>query len=58
MKDFSVAMALADFVPVLLFCAAAAANWAAEGVNVAGQGLFLLAVWRLHRAGLPDLYRA
>ena len=38
--------------------AAAAANWAAEGVNIAGQGLFLLAVWRLHRAGLPDFYRA
>lgn len=34
--------------------AASAANWAAEGVNIIGQGLFLLAVWRLHRAWLAS----
>ena len=30
-------------------------NWIAEGVNFCGQGLFLLGVWMLHKAGLADL---
>jgi hypothetical protein len=30
-------------------------NWIAEGVNFCGQGLFLLGVWMLHKAGLNDL---
>ncbi len=32
----------------------AAMNWIAEGVNFVGQGLFLLGVWMLHKAGLKD----
>ena len=35
--------------------AEAAMNWIAEGVNFCGQGLFLLGVWMLHKAGLRDL---
>ena len=30
----------------------ASMNWIAEGVNFCGQGLFLLGVWMLHKAGL------
>ena len=30
----------------------ASMNWIAEGVNVLGQGLFLLANWLMHKAGL------
>ena len=33
----------------------ASMNWIAEGVNFCGQGLFLLGVWMLHKAGLNDL---
>lgn len=33
----------------------ASMNWIAEGVNFVGQGLFLLGVWMLHKAGLGDL---
>ena len=33
----------------------AAMNWIAEGVNVVGQGTFLLGVWMLHKAGLREL---
>lgn len=33
----------------------ASMNWIAEFVNFAGQGLFLLGVWMLHKAGLKDL---
>lgn len=33
----------------------ASMNWIAEGVNFAGQGLFLLGAWMLHKAGLADL---
>ena len=33
----------------------ASMNWIAEGVNFVGQGLFLLGVWMLHKAGLADL---
>ena len=33
----------------------ASMNWIAEGVNFCGQGLFLLGVWMLHKAGLSDL---
>lgn len=33
----------------------ASMNWIAEGVNFCGQGLFLLGVWMLHKAGLKDL---
>lgn len=33
----------------------AAMNWIAEGVNFVGQGLFLLGVWMLHKAGLANL---
>lgn len=32
----------------------ASMNWIAEGVNFCGQGLFLLGVWMLHKAGLAD----
>lgn len=35
--------------------AQAAMNWLAEGINVVGQGAFLLGVWTLHKAGLADL---
>lgn len=30
-------------------------NWLAEGINVAGQGALLLAVWLLRKNGLADL---
>ena len=33
----------------------ASMNWIAEGVNFVGQGLFLLGVWMLHKAGLDKL---
>ena len=33
----------------------ASMNWIAEGVNFCGQGLFLLGVWMIHKAGLGDL---
>lgn len=33
----------------------ASMNWIAEGVNFCGQGLFLLGVWMLHKAGLDTL---
>lgn len=32
----------------------ASMNWIAEFVNFFGQGLFLLGVWMLHKAGLKD----
>ena len=32
----------------------ASMNWIAEGVNFAGQGLFLLGTWMLHKAGLAE----
>ena len=32
----------------------AAMNWLAEGINVIGQGVLLLGVWTLHKAGLAD----
>lgn len=35
--------------------AEAAMNWIAEGVNVAGQGMLLLGVTLLHKAGLANL---
>ena len=35
--------------------AKASMNWIAEIVNFCGQGLFLLGVWMLHKAGLKDL---
>lgn len=33
----------------------ASMNWIAEFVNFFGQGLFLLGVWMLHKAGLAEL---
>ncbi len=33
----------------------ASMNWIAECVNFAGQGLFFLGAWMLHKAGLADL---
>ena len=33
----------------------ASMNWIAEFVNFAGQGLFALGVWMLHKAGLKEL---
>lgn len=33
----------------------ASMNWIAEGVNFVGQGLFLLGVFLLHKAGLKDI---
>ena len=35
--------------------ATASMNWIAEFVNFFGQGLFLIGVWMLHKAGLADL---
>lgn len=35
--------------------AEASMNWIAEGVNVAGQGTFLLGAYLLHKNGLSDL---
>jgi len=35
--------------------AKASMNWITEGINVAGQGCFLTAVWMLHKAGLAGL---
>jgi len=29
-------------------------NWIAQGINCVSQGIYLLAVWRLHKAGLKD----
>lgn len=29
-------------------------NWIAQGLNCFSQGIYLLAVWRLHKAGLRD----
>ena len=34
--------------------AQASMNWIAEGVNVVGQGAFLVGVWMLHKAGLAE----
>ena len=56
MKEFSVAMALTDFVPVVLFTwDKASMNWIAEGVNILAQGSLLLGVFQLHKAGLASL---
>ena len=30
-------------------------NWIAEGVNAFAQGVLLLGVWKLHKAGLREL---
>ena len=34
--------------------AQASMNWIAEGINVVGQGAFLVGVWMLHKAGLGE----
>lgn len=67
--EFSVPMALVNFIPVFALCffcymamgyltsrdsSSAAMNWAEQGANCLGQALLLGGVYALHRAGLRE----